>query len=117
MGEKMNEKSKRKKGYEHKCLKCGYEWIGRKEHPSVCARCLSKKWNDNALPRRKSFWVNEGKVVIDLKMNPNDAKVLISESIRQHVSIERLIINAVTRMICSDKRTTSVDFLDFGGQQ
>jgi len=114
----MNEKSEKNKGYEHKCLKCGYEWKGHKEHPTVCARCLSKKWNDNKIaPMKKSFWVNDGKVVIDLNLEPKNAELLISESKKQHVSIERLIMKAVTRMIFSDRRTISMDTLDFGGQQ
>lgn len=29
----------------HKCLRCGYEWLSRKEHPKVCARCRNPYWD------------------------------------------------------------------------
>jgi len=28
----------------HKCVKCGYEWDSRKEHPKACPYCKSYKW-------------------------------------------------------------------------
>jgi len=33
--------------YKHKCLRCGYVWVSRKEHPLHCAnpKCHSPYWN------------------------------------------------------------------------
>jgi hypothetical protein len=105
-------------GYEHKCLKCGYEWIGYKEHPTICARCMSKRWNTEKTEfRKKSLWVNDGKVSIDLEFEPNDARILVAESMNKNMKIESLIMKAVARMICADKRTSSLDILGIGGQQ
>lgn len=27
------------------CLRCGFEWLPRKEHPVRCGRCRSPLWN------------------------------------------------------------------------
>lgn len=31
--------------YTHHCNRCGYDWKGRTEKPSHCARCNSPNWN------------------------------------------------------------------------
>lgn len=28
-----------------KCLRCGYEWESKKEHPKACPNCMSRKWD------------------------------------------------------------------------
>lgn len=27
------------------CLRCGHEWVSRKERPYVCPKCKSPYWN------------------------------------------------------------------------
>ena len=29
----------------NKCLKCGYEWIGRTGHPRACPNCKRYDWD------------------------------------------------------------------------
>lgn len=28
----------------HKCMRCGYEWEGKKPNPLVCPKCRSSYW-------------------------------------------------------------------------
>lgn len=29
----------------YECLRCGYNWDGRKKNPTACPRCKSYRWN------------------------------------------------------------------------
>jgi len=33
-----------------KCLKCGYEWEGKKEKPKSCPKCKRYDWNKEDAP-------------------------------------------------------------------
>ena len=39
----------------HKCLRCGYQWMG-KEHPLVCAGCHSPRWDRERVVKRSKRW-------------------------------------------------------------
>ena len=44
----MEEKTEtKKKKYNCKCIRCGWEWMSRVEYPKECSRCKAYDWKTN----------------------------------------------------------------------
>jgi predicted Zn-ribbon and HTH transcriptional regulator len=45
-----------------KCLKCGFNWVPRKENPIACPNCKNRKWNVNVTTMEVDVNANREKI-------------------------------------------------------